>query len=64
VLNSLEDFLIQNSKYIDSGVLEMLLEPERILQFRVPWVNEEGKVVVNTGYRVQFNSALDLIKEV
>ena len=58
VLTSIEPVLIKTPKYIESGVVERLVEPERIIKFRVPWVDDEGKVQVNRGYRVQFNSAI------
>jgi len=45
-------------KYRKLGVLERLVEPERIISFRVPWVDDKGQVQVNKGYRVQFNSAI------
>ena len=41
-----------------AGLIERLVEPERIITFRVPWVDDQGKVQVNRGYRVQFNSAI------
>ncbi|HBJ19446.1 MAG TPA: NADP-specific glutamate dehydrogenase [Clostridiales bacterium] len=58
VLESLEPVLARHPEYVESGVLERLVEPERIIKFRVPWVNDEGRVVVNRGFRVQFNSAI------
>ena len=58
VLESIEPVLMQNPKYIESGVIEMMVEPERVIKFRVPWVDDNGKVQVNRGYRVQFNSAI------
>ena len=58
VLESIEPVLIQSPKYIDSGVIERMVEPERIIKFRVPWVDDNGKVQVNRGYRIQFNSAI------
>ena len=58
VLESIEPVLEQSPEYIESGVLERMVEPERIIKFRVPWVNDEGKVMVNRGYRIQFNSAI------
>ncbi len=58
VLESLEPVVERNPKYIESGVIEMLVEPERIIKFRVPWVDDNGKVQVNRGFRVQFNSAI------
>ena len=44
--------------YITSGVLERMVEPERIIKFRVPWMDDNGNVQVNRGYRIQFNSAI------
>ena len=58
VLESVEPVLIQRPIYIESGVLERMVEPERIIKFRVPWVDDNGKVQVNRGYRIQFNSAI------
>lgn len=53
------DFLVEKDPNIEkSAVLERLIVPERIIQFRVPWVDDNGKIQVNTGYRVQFNSAI------
>ena len=45
-------------RYQEAALLERLVEPERIIMFRVPWVDDNGKVQVNRSYRVQFNSAL------
>ncbi|MBM7648256.1 glutamate dehydrogenase (NADP+) [Bacillus ectoiniformans] len=45
-------------KYMESGILERMVEPERVISFRVPWVDDHGKVQVNRGFRVQFNSAI------
>ena len=59
VLNSLRPVIEQNEeKYRKVALLERLIEPERILRFRVPWIDDEGQVHVNRGYRVQFNSAI------
>ena len=58
VLVSLEPVLEKRPEYITSGVLERIVEPERIIKFRVPWVDDSGKVQVNRGFRVQFNSAI------
>ena len=58
VLESLEPVLEQSPEYIESGVMESIVEPERIIKFRVPWVDDAGKVQVNRGYRIQFNSAI------
>lgn len=58
VLASLESFLWSNPKYTDQSLLERLVEPERIIMFRVPRADDAGTVQVNRGYRVQFNSAI------
>ncbi len=59
VLNSLRPVIDQNEKeYRQVALLERLIEPERILRFRVPWIDDNGQVHVNRGYRVQFNSAI------
>ncbi len=58
VLESIEPVIEQSPDYVTSGVLERMVEPERIIKFRVPWVADDGKVVVNRGFRIQFNSAI------
>ncbi len=58
VLESIEPVLEQSPEYIKSGVVERMVEPERIIKFRVPWVDDKGNVVVNRGFRIQFNSAI------
>ena len=58
VLESIEPVLEQRPEYIKSGVVERMVEPERIIKFRVPWMDDNGNVVVNRGFRVQFNSAI------
>lgn len=58
VLTSLQPYVDSHPEYEKEGVLERLCEPERIVMFRVPWVDDSGKVRVNKGYRVQFNSAI------
>lgn len=58
VFSSLNSFLEKNPKYTKQGLLERLVEPERVIIFRVPWVNDKGEVQVNRGYRVQMNSAI------
>ena len=57
-LESLEPVVEAHPEYIKMGVMEMFVEPERIIKFRVPWVDDEGNVHVNRGYRVQANSAI------
>lgn len=58
VLKSLEPVIEKNPAYEKAGILERLTEPERQIKFRVSWVDDSGKVQVNRGYRVQFNSAI------
>jgi glutamate dehydrogenase (NADP+) len=58
VLLSLEPVITKHPEYIETGLLERLVEPERQVIFRVPWVDDSGKVQVNRGFRVQFNSAI------
>lgn len=58
VLMSLQPVVEKNPKYIESGVIERLVEPERQIMFRVPWMDDQGKIRVNRGFRVQFNSAI------
>lgn len=58
VLESLVPVIERNPVYAEKGVIDMLVEPERVIKFRVPWVDDEGKIHVNRGYRVQFNSAI------
>ncbi|MDN6136462.1 NADP-specific glutamate dehydrogenase [Corynebacterium sp.] len=58
VLDSLKIVLGKNPHYADYGLVERLCEPERQLIFRVPWIDDNGQVQVNRGFRVQFNSAL------
>ena len=48
----------ENPKYNSSKLLERMVEPERVIMFRVPWLDDEGKVQVNRGFRVEFNSAI------
>ena len=58
VLVSIEDVYNQHPEWERTSLLERLVEPERIITFRVPWVDDQGKVQVNLGYRVQYNSAI------
>ena len=58
VLHSLEPVLVKHPEYIKQNVLERIVEPERQIMFRVPWVDDNGNVQVNRGFRVQFNSAI------
>ncbi|HIT08085.1 MAG TPA: NADP-specific glutamate dehydrogenase [Candidatus Merdivicinus faecavium] len=58
VLESFEPVVEQRPELIEKGVIDRIVEPERMVQFRVPWVDDQGKVQVNRGFRVQFNSAI------
>ena len=58
VLESLEPIVAANPKIEANGIIERMVEPERMISFRVSWVDDNGKVQVNRGYRVQFNSAI------
>ncbi len=56
--SSVWPYLEQNPIYLNSGIIERLVEPERVIMFRVPWVDDQGLVRVNRGFRVQMNSAI------
>ena len=58
VLTSLSPVVDAHPEYMTEGVMDCLVEPERIIKFRVPWEDDQGKVHVNRGYRIQFNSAI------
>ena len=58
VLESLEPVVEQDPRIEQWGIMERIVEPERMISFRVSWVDDNGKVHVNRGYRVQFNSAI------
>ena len=58
VLRSLEPVIEAHPEYEAAGLLERIVEPERVITFRVPWVDDAGKVQVNRGFRVQYNSCL------
>ena len=58
VFDSLVPVFDKYPKYIEENLLERLVEPERIVSFRVPWVDDKGQVQVNRGFRVQFSSAI------
>lgn len=58
VFMSLQPFLAKNPQYTKQGLLERIVEPERVIMFRVSWVDDNGQVQVNRGYRVQMNSAI------
>ncbi|HLO90308.1 MAG TPA: NADP-specific glutamate dehydrogenase [Lentimicrobium sp.] len=58
VLESIEEIYNENPQFEAAGIIERIVEPDRILTFKVPWVDDSGKVHVNIGYRVQFNNAI------
>ncbi|MEE1002456.1 MAG: NADP-specific glutamate dehydrogenase [Acutalibacteraceae bacterium] len=58
VLESLEPVIAKHPEFEEAGLIERLVEPERIIKFRVPWTDDNGKVQVNRGFRIQFNSAI------
>ena len=58
VLHSVEDVYNQHPEFEREAIIERLVEPDRIYTFRVPWIDDNGKVHVNIGYRVQFNNAI------
>jgi glutamate dehydrogenase (NADP+) len=58
VLESLRFIVEQDSIYEKSGLLERLVEPERVIMFRIPWIDDTGRIQVNRGFRVQYNSAI------
>jgi glutamate dehydrogenase (NADP+) len=58
VAESLIPFIVNNEKYYGKNILLRMVEPERVLMFRVPWINDEGEIMVNRGYRIEMNSAI------
>ncbi len=58
VLESIEDVVNENPQFESAGIIERIIEPDRIFTFKVPWVDDSGKVHVNIGYRIQFNNAI------
>lgn len=62
MLETVDQIIDQHPEYVSQNVIGRLLEPERIVSFRVAWMNQKGEVEVNRGYRVQYNSALGIYK--
>ncbi len=58
VVETLADFLLANPRYLHARILERMVEPERIIQFRVPWADDRGNIHINRGYRIEMNSAI------
>ena len=58
VVEKLIPFIEENPKYKDNKILEKMVEPERVIMFRVPWIDDQGEVQINRGFRIEFNSAI------
>jgi glutamate dehydrogenase (NADP+) len=58
VVETLSVFLLANPRYLQTKILERMVEPERIIQFRVPWTDDAGNIQINRGYRIEMNSAI------
>jgi glutamate dehydrogenase (NAD(P)+)/glutamate dehydrogenase (NADP+) len=58
VVESIADYILENPRFIQAKILERMVEPERVVMFRVPWVDDRGNIHVNRGYRVEMNSAI------
>ncbi|CAM5262496.1 hypothetical protein SSTU70S_02685 [Stutzerimonas stutzeri] len=58
VVRSLCSFLEANPRYMQAGILERMVKPERAIMFRVPWIDDQGRVQVNRGFRIQMSSAI------
>jgi glutamate dehydrogenase (NADP+) len=58
VAESLMPFIQKNPKYKKAKILERMVEPERVMMFRVPWLDDKGEIQINRGYRIQMNSAI------
>ncbi len=58
VFDSLEPVLKKNPRYVKANILDRVVEPERVIMFRVPWLDDEGGCQVNRGFRIEFNSAI------
>jgi glutamate dehydrogenase (NADP+) len=62
VITDIKEFYDRNPRYTKTKILERIVEPERVVMFRVPWMSDSGEVMINRGFRVQFNSAIGPIK--
>ena len=58
VVESLMPFILENPKYSDAKILERMVEPERVIMFRVPWLDDAGNFQINRGFRIEMNSAI------
>ena len=57
VVESLTPFIEKNPKYESAKIMERMVEPERVIMFRVPWLDDKGEIQVNRGYRIEMSSA-------
>ena len=62
VFTDIKDFYYKNAEYQKVKILERIVEPERVIMFRVPWVDDQDEVHVDRGFRVQFNSSIGPVK--
>lgn len=58
VLKSTEEVYNENPQFETAGIIERLVEPDRVLTFKIPWADDQGKIHVNLGYRIQFNNVI------
>ena len=58
VVESVAPMIVENPQLLKLKVMERIVEPERVVMFRVPWVSDSGEVMINKGYRIQMNSAI------
>ena len=58
VVNSIWDYIQDNPQYLHANILDRIVEPERTIMFRVPWIDDQGNINVNKGFRVEFNSSI------
>ena len=58
VLESIEEVYNENPQFKSANIIERLIEPDRVLTFKVPWADDQGRIHVNLGYRIQFNNAI------
>jgi len=58
VVQTLADFILKNPRYLNAKIFERMIEPERVISFRVPWTDDSGNININRGYRVEMNSAI------
>jgi glutamate dehydrogenase (NADP+) len=58
VLESIEEVYNENPQFESANIIERIIEPDRVVSFKVPWIDDEGNVKVNLGYRIQFNNAI------